>query len=92
LELAEQLFNYSHEIKMMVFENDGVKVEVFICSDCNKQPSPDFRHVGLFVDDMNLFLERASRAGVEHIVGNTKDKTVHFIKDLYGNMIEVKQT
>jgi len=91
LELAEQLFDYSHEIKMMVFENDGIKVEVFICSGCSKQPSPDFRHIGLFVDDLFLFMEKASQLGVEQIVGKTKEKTVHFIKDFYGNMIEVKQ-
>lgn len=91
LELAEQLFNYPREIKMMVFENNGIKVEAFICPDCSKCPSPDVRHVGLFVDDLAVFLEKARQAGVEHIVGKTESKTVHFIKDFFGNMIEVKQ-
>ncbi len=90
-ELSEQLFDYSSEIKMMVFEKDGMKIEVFICPGCKTQLSPDFRHIGLFLDDLPQIIKKASEAGVEHIAGTTADKTVHFIKDFYGNLIEIKQ-
>ena len=91
VELSEQLFDLSREIKILVFERDGIKLEVFICPECKQQPQPDFRHVGLFVDNLDELLKKASQAGVEHIIGKTTEKTVHFIKDFSGNLIEIKQ-
>ncbi len=90
-ELSEQLFDYSSDIKMMIFETDGMKIEIFICPECKSQTLPDFGHIGLILDDLPLLINKASEAGVEHIVGTTADKTVHFIKDFHGNLIEIKQ-
>ncbi len=91
IELSEQLFDLSREIKILVFELDGIKLEIFICPECKQQPHPDFRHVGLYIDNLDELLKKASRAGVEHIIGKTAEKTVYFIKDLSGNLIEIKQ-
>ncbi|MBI5026353.1 MAG: hypothetical protein HZC12_06460 [Nitrospirae bacterium] len=88
-ELSEQLFSVSWEVKMLVFERDGIKLEVFICPGC-KQPSPEFRHIGFLIDDLSTILERAQQAGVEIIIGKTQEKTVYFIKDFCGNLIEIK--
>lgn len=42
---------------------------------------------------MNLqaIKEKAQKTGVELIVGRTGEKTIYFPKDLYGNLIEIKQ-
>ncbi len=88
--LSEQLFALDQDIKMMVFEKDGTKLEVFICPEC-KQPSPDLNHMGFLLDNLQEFTEKAAQAGVEHIIGQAADKTVHFIKDFSGNLIEIKQ-
>ncbi len=89
-ELSEQLFAVSREVKLLVFEKDGIKIEVFICPDY-KQPCPDFSHIGLMLDDFSGIIEKAPQAGIELIIGKTREKTVHFIKDLSGNLIEIKQ-
>jgi catechol 2,3-dioxygenase-like lactoylglutathione lyase family enzyme len=89
-ELSEQLFAVSQDIQMMVFERDGIKIEVFIHPEC-KQPFPDIRHIGLSLENFSEIIEKAQKAGIDLIVGKTKDKTVYFIKDFSGNLIEIKQ-
>lgn len=87
-ELSEQLFSVSQEIKVLVFERDGMKLEVFICPEC-RQPLPDYSHIGLLLDDFQSIKEKAQQMGVL-IVGKTEEKTVYFLKDFSGNLIEIK--
>jgi methylmalonyl-CoA/ethylmalonyl-CoA epimerase len=89
-ELSEQLFAVSRDITMLVFEKNGIKIEVFICPEC-LQPSPDLKHTGFLLENFPEMLEKASKSGVELITGRTKDKTVYFIRDFSGNLIEIKQ-
>lgn len=88
--LSEQIFSVSHAVTMLVYEKDGIKLEIFICPEC-KQPSPDFRHIGLYVNDLASLLEKAREFGVEHITGHKGSRTVHFLKDFSGNLIEIKE-
>lgn len=88
-ELSEQLFSLSQEIKVLVFENDGIKIEVFI-SDF--QPAnPNFTHFGIMLNNFSEITEKAKRSNVDIIIGKHKEKTVYFLKDFSGNLIEVKQ-
>jgi extradiol dioxygenase family protein len=89
-ELAEQLFNLSVDIMAVVYEKNGIRFEIFIYPDSVPATS-EIRHTALFVDDLSAFLDRAKRFNVEHIIGKIPEKTVHFIKDYSGNMIEIKQ-
>jgi methylmalonyl-CoA/ethylmalonyl-CoA epimerase len=89
-ELSEQLFTLSRDIRMLVFEKDGIKIEVFICPEC-KKPSPDLNHTGFLLKNFPEVLEKASKTGVEVITGKTKDKTVYFVRDFSGNLVEIKQ-
>lgn len=89
-ELTEQLFSTSRDILIVVFERDGIKIEVFICPEC-KQPSPDFKHIGFSLENFSEIIEKAPQFGIELIIGKIKDKTVYFIKDFSGNLIEIKQ-
>ncbi len=89
-ELSEQLFSISRDIKMLVFEMDGVKLELFISPDF-KPASPDMMHSGFLLNDLTETLNKAPQAGVEVIIGKTKDKTVYFLRDFSGNLIEIKQ-
>ena len=91
VDLSEQLFDQSREIKILVFERDGIKLEVFICPECKQHLQPDFSHLGLYIDNLDELLKKASHAGVEHIMGKTNEKSVHFVKDFSGNLIEIKQ-
>ena len=88
-ELSEQLFSVSREIKVLVFESQGIKIEVFICPEC-RPPSPELRHIGFLVGDLPAIQEKARRTGVEVIEGRAGEKIVHFLKDFSGNLIEIK--
>ncbi len=88
-ELSEQLFCHSKVIKVLVFENEGLKIEVFI-SDFQAE-DPNFTHFGIMVDNISEISENARRSNVNLIIGTHKDKTVYFLKDFSGNLIEVKQ-
>ena len=87
-ELSEQLFSVSNEIKVLVFERDSIKIEVFICPEC-RQPVPDYNHTGFLLDDFPALKEKAHEMGVL-VTGKTGEKTVYFLKDFSGNMIEIK--
>lgn len=89
-DLSGQLFSFSMDIKILVFEKDGIKLEVFISPEFDPA-SPDYGHIGLFVDDISEIIEKAPQAGVELITGKTGEKTVHFLRDFSGNLIEIKQ-
>ena len=88
--LSEQIFSVSHAVTMLVYEKDGLKLEIFICPDCI-QPSTDFRHIGLYVNDLSLVLAKAGEFGVQHITGHKDDRTIHFLKDFSDNLIEIKE-
>ena len=88
-ELSEQLFSLSQEIKVLVFEKPGIKIEVFI-SDF-QHANPNFSHFGLMVDNFSEVTEKARRSHVDLIVGKHKEKSVYFLKDFSGNLIEIKQ-
>jgi extradiol dioxygenase family protein len=89
-DLSGQLFSAAREIRVLVFEKDGIKLEIFICKEC-EAPAPDYRHIGLFLENLSETIENAQKAGVKHIIGTTGEKTVHFLKDFSGNLIEIKQ-
>ena len=89
LELSEQLFSVSKEIKVLVVENEGIKIEVFI-SDFQPE-NPNFTHFAIMVDSLSELTERAIQFDAELIIGKHKDKTVYFLKDFSDNLIEVKQ-
>ncbi len=89
-ELSEQLFSISKAIKVLVFEKENTKIEVFISLEFS-QPSPNMFHIGLGVDNLAGLIEEASKRSIQVISGSHKGKTVYFVKDFSGNLIEVKQ-
>lgn len=89
-DLSEQLFSVPGDINMLVFEKEGTKIEVFIYLEYMPS-SPDINHIGLFLNNFTYIIDTAPQAGVKLIIGKTKDKTVYFIRDFSGNLIEIKQ-
>jgi len=87
-ELSKQLFSVQEEIKVLVFERDGVKIEIFICPEC-RRPFPDYSHIGLLLDDFQAVKEKAKEKGFL-VVGKTDKKTVYFLRDFSGNLVEIK--
>jgi methylmalonyl-CoA/ethylmalonyl-CoA epimerase len=88
-ELSMQLFSHPQEIKVLIFEKDGVNIEVFILEDYIP-PSPAIGHACLRIDRFSEIIENSKTSGVTVIRGSHKGKTVHFLKDFSDNMIEIK--
>lgn len=88
-DLSEHLFSIPKDIKMVVFGNESVKVEVFIFPEFI-HPSPNIPHLGLQIENLDQLLEKAKQAGAKIITGKRSDKTVYFLQDFSGNLIEVK--
>jgi catechol 2,3-dioxygenase-like lactoylglutathione lyase family enzyme len=89
-DLSNQLFSIPQEIKMLVFEKNAIKIEVFIVPEYSP-PVPHLTHIGFLLENFTEVMENAQQSGVEIIVGKHKDKTVYFVKDFSGNLIEIKQ-
>ena len=90
-ELSEELFSVKGEIRLLAFSMGDQKVEVFIYPEYNP-PSPNIPHMGLLVDNFLEILDKAGESGVRVIKGSHNEKTVYFIMDFSGNMIEIKQS
>jgi catechol 2,3-dioxygenase-like lactoylglutathione lyase family enzyme len=88
-ELARQLFSLDREIRMLVFGQDYLKVEIFIIPGFSL-PSPSVPHFCLQVPDLGALLEKAKSEGVKVISAERGGKTVHFVEDFSGNRIELK--
>lgn len=88
--LSGQLFSVTGDLGMLVFEREGIKIEVFI-SPAYTLPDPDINHTGFLLDNFDEIVKKAPRAGVKLIIGKSKDKTVYFVRDFSGNLIEIKQ-
>ncbi|MBM4055580.1 MAG: hypothetical protein FJ264_13155 [Planctomycetes bacterium] len=88
-ELSNQLFSVSQEIKILVFEKPGIKLEVFLLDF--QHATPNIIHFGMMIDSYQELAEKAKRFNVEIIIGKHKEKTVYFLKDFSGNLIEIKQ-
>lgn len=88
-ELSDALFSVHEDIRMMVFGTGDQKVEVFIYPRYVRE-SPAIAHFGLFVDNFDELLKRADNHGVKVVTGSQQEKTVYFVKDFSGNMVEIK--
>jgi predicted enzyme related to lactoylglutathione lyase len=90
-ELARSFFSVETEVPVLVFSGRGIKIEVFICPEC-RLPEPSFSHIGIDVDDLDAILAKAAAEGVQHIAARKGEKTIHFLKDFSGNLIEIRQS
>jgi catechol 2,3-dioxygenase-like lactoylglutathione lyase family enzyme len=88
-ELSQQLFSVDRETKVVTFAKGNVKVEVFLCTEFDL-PRPNMPHFCLYLENFSEVLESARSSGIDVISGKKEDKTVYFLKDLSGNMIEIK--
>jgi catechol 2,3-dioxygenase-like lactoylglutathione lyase family enzyme len=89
-ELAERLFSFGKEIKMLVYGTEGLKVEIFIVPGFTR-PSPPVAHFCLQLSDLDGFLEKAKGKGLKVIAAERSGRTVYFVEDFSGNRIELKQ-
>ncbi len=89
-ELAQKLFSFSGEIKMLVYGKENLQIEIFIVPGFTP-PSPSVPHFCIQLPDLTGFLEGAKRQGAKVITAERGGRTVYFTEDFSGNLIELKQ-
>jgi catechol 2,3-dioxygenase-like lactoylglutathione lyase family enzyme len=89
-ELAQKLFSYGREIKMLVYGNEDLTVEIFIVPGFTP-PSPSVPHFCIRLPDLHGFLEKVRGQGVRVISAERGGRTVYFAEDFSGNRVELKQ-
>ena len=88
-ELSRQLFSLDREIKMLVFGEEDIKVEIFIVPGF-RQADPSVPHFCLQASDPGVLLEKAKKEGVKVISAERSGRPIHFVEDFSGNRIEIK--
>lgn len=89
-DLSSRIFGLDDEYKLVVYEKDGVKFEIFI-SDEHLPPERDLAHVCIEVENRTMFLQNCAAAGVEKIEIPRGENRLVFIADFDGNQFEVKE-
>lgn len=88
--LSRQLFAVDREIRMLVYGIEDARVEIFIVPDFSG-PSPSVPHFCLLVHDLAALLAKAKDNKVKVISAERGGRTVYFIEDFSGNLVELKQ-
>lgn len=87
-ELSAEIFNVDEKVEVLVFENQDVYFEVFISE---RLIDPGFTHVCVSVSDVELFLDRCKQVGVESFFVEKGGKQLLFVRDVDGNLFEIKK-
>ena len=91
-EIAEALFGAEVDLTMVYYQDENSQFELFIHPDL--QPFNGVRgnvsHDCIQVEDKEGFVEECDRSGCEVIRVPKGDKVLTFVKDLDGNLFEIK--
>jgi catechol 2,3-dioxygenase-like lactoylglutathione lyase family enzyme len=90
-ELTREFFGVEREIRVIRYSNDHLDVEVFVTEDDTRSKDL-YTHSCLVVEDRDAFENRARSMGLEvrHVPKKGSDTYYLFVKDLFGNLYEIK--
>ncbi len=88
--LAQQIFNLNDNLKVLVFSAGFLKLEVFILPK-PEAAVPMINHICLDVDNRTQLLNNLRRHGIEVLEIQREHGTTVFVKDFYGNLLEIKE-
>jgi len=88
--LSERFFGRVDPCRMIDYERDGVRFEVFV-PDAPLARSDTYGHACLVVEDREDLLERAAGMGVERLAVERDGRTIVFLRDADGNLFEIQQ-
>ena len=76
---------------MINYANEQFYFEIFIGGP-SIEKSPSVEHTCLEVDNLEVFLEKCRRLNVDIVRIPKGDKTLTFIRDVDGNLFEIKRS
>ena len=89
-ELAAKIFDVPQELSVLVFSADGIKLEVFI-SEKEVPVATAINHICLEVGNRPELIRRCREMGVEVREIPREHGVTIFVKDFYGNLLEIKE-
>jgi len=89
-DLMKALFNIDKEVEIVRYGNENIDIEVLIVEEPIKMNK--FNHIGLIIEDRDKLLDKAKAMGYETMIHpRDPDSYFLFIKDIYGNLYEIKE-
>ena len=90
-DLALKIFEIDAECTLILYGNENFAVEVFVPGRVPSKKEP-FTHLCLEVKDREEFLARCRSASLEINLVSRGDSQICFVRDLDGNLFEIKQS
>ena len=87
-ELSKLLFGTDSDVEVVAYGDDNFKFEVFITKGEILQ---NFNHFCWTVKNRNEFLEVCKENDIDHVIVERDGKVLMFIRDLGGNIYEIKE-
>ena len=87
-EISKILFGTDSDVEVIAYGDDNFKFEVFITRGEIPQ---NFNHMCWMVKDRDEFVETCKKNNIDHVILETDSKTLVFIRDLGGNVYEIKE-
>lgn len=88
-DLAFRIFGIDAECGLLLYGNEDFTVEVIVTNPLPEQKET-FTHLCLEVEEREKFIERCRSAGLEIRLVPKGESLVCFVKDLDGNLYEIK--
>jgi catechol 2,3-dioxygenase-like lactoylglutathione lyase family enzyme len=88
-DLALSIFEIDAECPLILYGNEDFSIEVFVTDRVPYKKTP-FTHLCLEVEDREQFLTSCRSIGLEVNIVDKGDTQICFVKDLDGNLFEIK--
>ena len=91
-ETAQALFGVETDLTMVYYQDENSQFEVFVHPDlkCFNGVRGNVSHDCIEVEDKDGFVEECDKSGCQVLQVSKGDKVLTFVKDLDGNLFEVK--
>jgi catechol 2,3-dioxygenase-like lactoylglutathione lyase family enzyme len=89
---AEALFGVETDLTMVYYQNEHSQFELFVHPNLEtfNGARGNVRHDCIQVDDKDGFVEKCEKSGCEVLQVPKGDKVLTFVRDLDGNLFEVR--
>lgn len=89
-EISAAIFGINSELTMINYVGESAHFEIFVYRDHQSSPGR-IDHVCLEVGDLEGFLQKCRKSGVDIIQIPKGESLITFIKDFDGNLFEIKR-
>jgi len=89
-DLSESFFGRRDPCRMIDYERDGVRVEVFVPEGALGRVDT-YGHLCLVVEDRAALLARAAEIGLQELAVEREGRRIVFLRDADGNLYEIQQ-